>query len=121
MKVRWICILVLFMCSLVSCSWEYSHSYQVTNSSDSTIHVRVVSRYKTDSTFQIAVNETKTVLVTVHNGDKSGPVFVDVGVDLDQMQISQDTFRSQRNYLNNASWTFKEGVYSTSVTQPEFQ
>ncbi len=104
------------------CEYAYDYSYTVTNKSDGRIDV-YVKTFRIDSTFQIQKDSTKTLFIDDHGIEGSkGPYFADVTFDLDGFIVfKNDTLKSTRNYLKNETWIFKEGDYSTTVTNDEFE
>jgi hypothetical protein len=111
-----------FILFLTSCEYSYDYSYKITNETESQIKV-YVKTFRIDSTFQISKDSTSILFVKDHGIEGSkGPYFDDVTVDLDSLTVTKDdAIRSTRNYLENDAWTFKEGVYSTTVTDDEFR
>ena len=106
---------------MTSCEYAYNYSYTVTNKTDAQIKV-YAKTFRIDSTFNISKDSTKTLFVGDHGIEGSkGPYFENVTVDLDNFKvIKNDTIMSTRDYLKNDAWTFKNGDYSTTVTNDEF-
>lgn len=104
------------------CDYAYDYSYTVTNKSDGQIKV-YVKTLRIDSTFLILKDSTKVLFIDDHGIEGSkGPYFDDVTVDLDDFKVTKnDTLISTRDYLKNDAWTFKDGDYSTTVTNDEFK
>jgi hypothetical protein len=104
------------------CEYAYDYSYTVTNKSDGQIKV-YVKTFRIDSTFSIAKDSTKKLFIDDHGIEGSkGPYFDNVTVDLDNFKVTKnDTIMSTRDYLKNDAWTFKNGDYSTTVTNDEFK
>ncbi len=104
-----------------SCTYPYDYTYQVTNQSDADITVVYEVSYG-DYTKTIKRDSTAVILETNHGGeDAGGPYFDDVNKDLHAMKVYQyDTLLSHRDYLRNESWTYNNGLYSTTVTDSEF-
>ena len=114
-------ILLGLIVIITSCEYAYDYSYTVTNKSDAQIKV-YVKTFRIDSTFNISKDSTKTLFVDDHGieGPK-GPYFDNVTEDLDNFTVTKnDTLASTKDYLKNESWTFKNGDYSTTVTNEEF-
>lgn len=107
---------------LSGCEYAYDYSYTVTNKSDGQIKV-YVKTFRIDSTFIVLKDSTKILFVDNHGIEGSkGPYFDDVTVDLNDFKVTKnDTLISKRDYLKNDTWTFKEGDYSTTVTNDEFR
>jgi hypothetical protein len=105
---------------LVSCEYAFTYSYSVTNSSDTTVDVRIKTN-KIDSVFDLTKDETKIVYMTDHGTQSSkGPHFRDVKEDLKIFTVSKGQAQSRRDYLKNSNWNFEKGVYSTVITDDEF-
>ena len=105
---------------LTSCEYAYTYSYSVTNSSDTTIDIKVKA-YITDSVFKVAKDETKILFMKDHGieGPK-GPYARDVNKDLNIFTVTKRQIQSNRDYLKNNNWSFEKGVYSTIITNAEF-
>ncbi len=111
-------ILILFS----SCDYVYDYTYQLTNSTDSEIKIKLAT-YSIDSIYSISAHETKILFVTDHGVEGSkGPYFDDVSFDLKEFLVIQtDTVTSTIDYLVNSSWDFNEGLYETTITEEEFK
>jgi hypothetical protein len=109
------------MLLMVSCDYLYDYSYTVTNKTDAQISV-YVETFEIDSTFIISKDSTKILFITSHGIEGAkGPYFDNVDVDLKSFTITKnDTLKSKRDYLDNASWTFSNGNYYTDVSNDEF-
>ncbi len=109
--------------SFSSCvDYGYDYSYRVSNQTNSEIKIEVKT-VEIDSIYSVSSNETKILFVTDHGleGPK-GPYFADVASDLETfVVIKNDTLISTKNYLDNASWNYNDGVYSTTVEENEFE
>jgi len=122
---------LLALVILASCDCDYTYKYEVTNGSSAPIKVNWTyespNGVTTDST-EIQPSETKELFVTTHGYEKcvKGPFFRDVHHDIDAFTVTrQDSLTSTREYRNNDSWEYDEekktGIYSTTVTDGEFQ
>lgn len=115
-------LLFLSIISLNSCDYSYHYSYQVKNDTDSELKIELKT-FQIDSTYTIAMNESKVLLITDHGieGPK-GPYFEDVSFDLDKFIVTKDdTLISSKNYLDNSSWNFDNGLYSSTINDDEFK
>lgn len=115
-------LLILTIFSLSACEYAYDYTYQVKNETDSELKIELKT-FRIDSIYTIAVNETKVLFITDHGIEGSkGPYFDDVSVDLDKFIVTKnDTLVSSKNYLDNSSWNFENGLYSTTINNDEFQ
>ena len=115
-------IVLLAILTFISCDYVYDYTYEVTNKADSAIQIEL-NTLRIDSTYVIGVNETKILFITEHGLEGSkGPYFDDVSADLDKFIVTKnDTLISSKNYLDNSSWTFYEGIYSTTINNDEFK
>ncbi len=107
---------------LISCEYSYDYTYQVTNETESEIKIELET-FRIDSIYSINANETQILFVTDHGTEGSkGPYFDNVTVDLDKLiVIKNDTLISSKNYLDNSSWNYNDGIYSTTITNDEFK
>jgi hypothetical protein len=113
-------LILLLSGLLISCEYSYTYSYSVTNSSDTTVDVRLKT-YKVDSVFKLTKDETRILYRTDHGIQSSrGPHFSDVKEDLKIFTVSKGQVQSRRDYLKNSNWNFEKGVYSTVITDDEF-
>lgn len=115
-------LLVISICSLCSCEYAYDYTYQVTNNTNAEVKTELKT-FEIDSVYTIDIKETKALFVTWHGVEGSkGPYFEDVNRDLDYFVVTKnDTLISKRSYLNNSSWEFNEGLYSTTILNDEFE
>jgi hypothetical protein len=111
---------------MTSCEYSYNYSYKVTNTSGTSINVRVKT-FRVDSTFIIVNDSTKVLFTTTHGIEgPHGPYYKDVKFDLDSLIVkNQNDKISTKDYLLNETWTFTEdtyheGLYSAFVTSDEF-
>lgn len=103
-----------------SCENSYNYSYTITNSTDTIISIHIKT-YKIDSTYTLAKDIKKTIYITDHGVEGSkGPYFKDVNQDLTIFLVTRGQLNAKKNYLNNDSWTFKNGDYSTTVINSDF-
>ena len=111
-----------FLLIMSGCEYAYDYSYTVTNKSDGQIKV-YVKTFRIDSTFSIPKDSTKLLFIKDHGIEGSkGPYFRNVTDDLESFVVTKgDTLKSMRDYLKNDAWTFKNGDYSTTVTNDEFK
>ncbi|MDD2306749.1 MAG: hypothetical protein PHP53_18760 [Prolixibacteraceae bacterium] len=114
--------LFLIIMALASCEYAYDYTYQVTNNNESEVKIELKT-FRIDSVFTIEANETKILFITDHGVEGSkGPYFDNVTIDLDKFIVTKnDTLVSSKNYLDNSSWNFDNGLYSTTINNDEFQ
>ncbi len=109
---------------LTSCDHYYDYEYMVENLSDSTIIVELYAENDPvlDTIYQIPTGQSLLIYECTHGNEGSdGPFFDEVSKDLTELTVKiNDTLLSNRNYLENENWTFVEGLYSTTVTNKEF-
>ncbi|TRX61666.1 hypothetical protein [Carboxylicivirga sp. M1479] len=115
-------LLLLIGLSMAACDYLYDYTYQVTNDSDADITIELKS-FQIDSIYIIPVNETRVLFITDHGVEGAkGPYFEDVTMDLDEFIVVKDgTLTSSRNYLDNSSWDYADGLYSTTINNEEFK
>ena len=114
-------ITLLLLIGATGCEYSYGYSYVVTNKSDAQIKVNIKT-FKEDSVYEIGVNESKVLYVTEHGIEGSkGPYFRDVVMDLDVFLVKKnDSLKSKKDYLENDSWNFHKGDYSTTINNDDF-
>lgn len=115
-------ILLLTILFLASCDYAYDYTYQVTNQTNSEIKIELKT-FQFDSIYSIEANGTQILFVTDHGieGPK-GPYFDDVANDLDRFVVTKsDTLISAKDYLDNSSWIYNDGLYSTEIADNEFE
>ena len=106
---------------VAACSYSNEYSYNVINDSDYEIEVVLESPYL-DSTYTIMSKGSRRVLIYYsRSGGKNGPIFHDVKEDLSALIISNSDTISSVNYLNNSTWSFQEGYYTTTVRNEIFE
>ena len=117
-------LIVLFVISmsLSSCDSLYDYTYQVKNETDSEVKIELKT-FHIDSIYTIGVNETKVLFITDHGVEGSkGPYFDNVSVDLKKIIVTKnDTVVSSKNYLDNSSWFFDNGLYYNIINNDEFK
>jgi hypothetical protein len=115
-------ILILSVLSLTSCDYAYDYTYEVTNDTDSEVKIKVQT-FRIDSTYSISANETQILFVTDHGLEGSkGPYFEDVAEELDEFIVTKnDTLISTKDYLDNSSWNYDDGLYHTTIENNEFE
>jgi hypothetical protein len=118
-------LFVLFY--FTSCDPVYEYTYEVTNSANAEISIYLKRNHYSTledkvEVFFIGRNETKIVLTSTHGVEPpDGPFFDDVTHDLDSFEVVKNTTEiSNRDYLDNSSWSYENGQYSTTVTNDEF-
>jgi len=111
-----------------SCDPVYDYTYEVTNFTYSEIEVIMKTSFRVSLESKVEIikinwDETKVVLVTSHGVEPSeGPYFKDVTWDLDSFVVMKNNIvLSNKDYLDNSSWTYNNGFYRTTVTNAEFE
>lgn len=111
---------IVILISFTSCEYSYPYRYVLTNNTDSLIYVHVKT-YKIDSLYQMKSGEKKIIYETDHGIEGSrGPYFQDVNKDIMLFSVTKGSLISHRDYLNNNSWYFEKGEYSSTVLNSEF-
>jgi hypothetical protein len=107
---------------LTSCDHEYDYTYEVRNESDSAIKVELITDW-VDSTYLIGATQSKILFIIGHGFEgPNGPYFADVTEDLDSIVVvKDDTLISNKNYLENSAWEYKNGLYQAIVSNDEFE
>ena len=115
-------ILIISMWFLASCDYAYDYTYEVTNDTDSEIKIKVKT-FRIDSTYSVSANETQILFVDDHGLEGSkGPYFEDVAEELDKFIVTKnDTLISTKDYLDNSSWDYNDGLYHATVDDNEFE
>ncbi len=115
-------ILIICICSLISCDYIYDYTYKVTNDTNSEVKIKVKT-FRIDSTYSISANETQILFVTDHGLESSkGPHFEDVANELDKFTVTKnDTLISTKDYLDNSSWNYDDGLYYATIEDSEFE
>lgn len=115
-------IIILPVLLLVSCDYSYEYTYQVTNNTDSKVKIKVKT-YQFDSIYSIAADETQILFITDHGIEGSkGPYFENVSHDLDEFIVAKnDTLISSKDYLDNSSWKYDDGLYQATIEENEFE
>lgn len=115
-------ILILSVWFLASCDYAYDYTYKVTNDTDSEVKIKVQT-FRIDSTYSISANESQILFVTDHGLEGSkGPYFEDVAEELDEfIVIKNDTIISTKDYLDNSSWNYDDGLYHAMIEDKEFE
>ncbi len=119
-KVIPILIVIIFLLS--SCDAVYYYTYQVTNKTNSEIEIELKT-FHIDTIYTIGKNVTKILFETDHGVESiKGPYYRDVSYDLKIINIiKNDTIISSKNYLDSASWSFNDGIYSAIIEPNEFK
>ena len=114
-------LLLLVIISLSACDFFYMYAYQATNATDVEMKIRVKTFY-IDSVYTVAANETKELFTTIRGPEgMGGPFFREVSFDLYVFEVMKDvTVVSSKNYLDNSYWHYDDGLYSTVITDDEF-
>ncbi|TKG97212.1 hypothetical protein EYV94_01935 [Puteibacter caeruleilacunae] len=114
-----VCFLTL---TFTSCEHVYNYTYLIENESDSEVII-VFSNARMDSTFTVGIGE-KVALYSTHHGEESsgGPFKKDVTVDIDVIMVrSNSGLISSKDYLDNAAWSFQNGVYTAVIETSDFK
>ena len=108
--------------ALVSCDHTYQYTYEVTNNASSKV-VIALRPIRSDSAYTLSSGETEILFVTDHGVEGArGPYFEDVRFDLDQFSVMRcDSVPSTKNYLDNSSWTYNNGLYRAIIEDSEFE
>jgi hypothetical protein len=110
---------------LYSCDGIYDYTYIVSNETNFTIQIDVKTKTWEiiDSTFFVEKNRTDTLFIVDHGVEGgNGPHFNHLFEDIDSFIVSiGDTIFSKRNFIEDDEWTYSDGVYSTLITEEEFE
>jgi len=114
--------LIFSVLSLTSCDYAYDYTYKVTNDTDSEVKIKVQT-FQIDSTYSISANVTQILFVTDHGLEGSkGPYFEDVAEEINEFVVTKnDTLVSTKDYLENSSWDYDDGLYHTTIEDIEFE
>jgi hypothetical protein len=114
-------ILALVLFTFSSCEHFYNYSYEIENKSSSEIIVELTT-FKGNVKYIIEKDEKKIIFKTDHGVEKpNGPYFKDVSSDFKKCIVSKNDTLSNKNYLDNSSWSYLDGHYKAIVQDDEFE
>lgn len=117
----------------MSCDSSYDYTYQLTNDSNSQIRISftrgenssldILAGSYLDTTIILKERETRTLYLLSHGVEgPSGPYFDDVNKDIKNVTVkNSDSLLSKKDYTNNTSWKFVDGLYMSSIRSEEFK